>query len=125
MRWRHLIRTVHSAQNGEEGLSLAHKLKPDIIITDVMMPGITGYEFTRLLRREPEFAVTPILVLTAQSGLDAKLQSFEAGADDHLTKPFEPQELAVRVTALLRRAEAVQKPKPDAPKEQELKKRRA
>lgn len=105
---------IHSAQNGNEGLSLAKKLKPDIIITDVMMPDMNGYELTRTLRREPEFAATPILVLTAQSGLEAKIQSFEAGADDHLTKPFEAAELAARVTALLRRLEAAKAPRPEA-----------
>jgi len=81
-------------------------VKPDAIITDVMMPDISGYELTRILRRESEFAGTPILILTAQSGLQDKLQAFEAGADDHLTKPFEGAELMARVSALLRRAEA-------------------
>src|ERR1700690_3648799 len=99
---------VHSANDGHSGISLAHSLKPDLIITDVMMPGINGYEVTRTLRREAEFANTPILVLTAQSGLQDKLKSFEAGADDHLTKPFEPAELAARVQVLLRRAETTQ-----------------
>jgi pilus assembly protein CpaE len=70
-----------------------------------MMPDIDGYEVTRLLRREPQFAHIPILVLTAQAGLQNKLKSFEAGADDHLTKPFEPEELAARLAAQLRRAE--------------------
>jgi pilus assembly protein CpaE len=98
---------IHFADSGKSGISQARILKPDIIITDVMMPDITGYEVTRILRREPQFAVTPILVLTAQSGLEDKLKSFEVGADDHLTKPFEAAELVVRVTALLRRAGAV------------------
>ncbi len=106
---------IHSAENGTDGLSLAHKLRPDIIITDVMMPGLNGYELTRALRRETQFATTPILVLTAQSSLDAKIQSFEAGADDHLTKPFEAAELAVRVTALLRRLDVARAPKPESP----------
>src|SRR5215211_8017622 len=97
---------LHFAANGMEGVSKARNLEPDIIITDVMMPDINGYEVTRILRREPRFATTPILVLTAQAGLQDKLKSFEAGADDHLTKPFEAAELLVRVTALLRRAEA-------------------
>ena len=110
---------VHSADNGTDGLSLAHKLTPDLIITDVMMPDMTGYELTRTLRREPQFAATPILVLTSQSGLEAKIQSFEAGADDHVNKPFEPQELAVRVMALLRRSVAVQNPEPVVTKEKE------
>ena len=93
------------ASSGAEGLQKAKTIKPDLVITDVMMPDIDGYELTRLLRREPQFAHTPILVLTAQSGLQNKLKSFEAGADDHLTKPFEPAELSARLAALLRRAE--------------------
>ncbi|MGD0877441.1 MAG: response regulator [Anaerolineales bacterium] len=93
------------ASSGTEGLQKAKSHKPDLIITDVMMPDIDGYEVTRLLRREPQFAHIPILVLTAQAGLQNKLKSFEAGADDHLTKPFEPEELAARLAALLRRAE--------------------
>lgn len=98
---------VSTAENGKNGLAMARSLKPDLIITDVMMPDITGYDLTRALRREPGFAHTPILVLTAQSGLQDKLKSFEAGADDHLTKPFEPAELAARVLVLLRRAETM------------------
>jgi pilus assembly protein CpaE len=97
---------IHFAENGKNGIALAHSLKPDLIITDVMMPDISGYEVTRLLRRESNFAGIPILVLTAQSGLQDKLKSFEAGADDHMTKPFEAAELAARVAALLRRVEA-------------------
>jgi pilus assembly protein CpaE len=104
---------IHFAQDGRSGIAQARNLSPDIIITDVMMPDISGYEVTRILRRELQFAVTPILVLTAQSGLEDKLKSFEAGADDHLTKPFEPAELVVRVTSLLRRVEAAQAFKPD------------
>jgi len=98
---------LHFSDNGKDGVTKARSLVPDLIITDVMMPDITGYEVTRILRRDQQFAATPILVLTAQSGLQDKLKSFEAGADDHLTKPFEAAELAVRVTSLLRRIEAV------------------
>lgn len=97
---------ITTAENGLSGLSMAGSLNPDIIISDVMMPDITGYEVVRSLRRKPEFAHTPILMLTAQAGLQDKLKAFEAGADDHLTKPFEPAELAARVSVLLRRAEA-------------------
>ncbi|MBK9926894.1 MAG: response regulator [Anaerolineales bacterium] len=96
---------LHFSPDGKDGVAKARNLKPDLIITDVMMPDINGYEVTRILRREPQFAVTPILVLTAQSGLQDKLKSFEAGADDHLTKPFEGAELMMRVSALLRRIE--------------------
>jgi pilus assembly protein CpaE len=104
---------IDFAETGKDGISMAHSQKPDLIITDVMMPDITGYEVTRLLRRENQFTATPIMVLTAQSGLQDKLKAFEAGADDHLTKPFEPAELAARVTALLRRAEAIRAARPD------------
>ena len=106
---------VHSADNGKSGITLAHSLKPDLIITDVMMPDIDGYEVTRTLRRDPQFATTPILVLTAQGGLQDKLKSFEAGADDHLTKPFEAAELLARVTVLLKRAAPVPESKPAVP----------
>ncbi|MDO8754774.1 MAG: response regulator [Anaerolineales bacterium] len=99
---------ISFAQNGTSGIAQARTLKPDILITDVMMPDINGYEVTRQLRRDPQFAGTPVLVLTAQSGLQDKLKAFEAGADDYLSKPFEAAELAARVTALLRRAESSQ-----------------
>lgn len=98
---------IEVADNGTAGMEKARALHPDVIITDVIMPDISGYEVARQLRREPEFAVTPILVLSSQTGLQAKLSSFEAGADDYITKPFEPAELAARLTALLRRAENV------------------
>ncbi len=97
--------TFSFASDGKEGLALASTTKPDLIISDVMMPEFTGYEVTQALRRKPEFANLPILMLTSQSGLQDKLKSFEAGADDHLTKPFEPAELQARVNVLLRRAE--------------------
>jgi pilus assembly protein CpaE len=93
------------AENGTSGLAQARTTRPDLIITDVIMPDINGYEVTRQLRRDPQFAATPVLVLTAQSGLQDKLQAFESGADDYLSKPFEPAELVARVSALLRRVE--------------------
>ena len=99
---------ISFAENGTSGIAQARSLKPDLVITDVMMPDINGYEVTRQLRRDPQFAGTPILVLTAQSGLQDKLKAFEAGADDYLSKPFEAAELAARITALLRRVETAQ-----------------
>jgi pilus assembly protein CpaE len=101
---------IEFASNGKEGLQKAKAVKPDLIITDVMMPDLNGYELTKLLRREPQFAHTPIMVLTSQTGLQNKLNSFESGADDHLTKPFEPAELVARLAALLRRSEVSQTP---------------
>lgn len=105
---------IEYVDNGNSGIAKARQIKPDLIITDVMMPDINGYEVTRILRREPQFAKIPILILTAQSGLQDKLKAFEAGADDHLTKPFEAEELAARVAALLRRAESARGPGPEA-----------
>ncbi|MCS7010952.1 MAG: response regulator [Anaerolineales bacterium] len=96
---------VEIAEQGRLGIQKAQELQPDVIITDVVMPDMSGYEVARQLRRNPAFSTTPILVLSSQSGLQAKLDSFEAGADDYITKPFEPAELAARLTALLRRAE--------------------
>jgi pilus assembly protein CpaE len=105
---------LHYAGNGKDGLAKARNIKPDVVITDVMMPEINGYEVARLLRRESQFSSIPILVLTAQSGLQDKLKSFEAGADDHLTKPFEAAELVARVTSLLRRAESARSSRAEA-----------
>jgi pilus assembly protein CpaE len=94
------------ASNGNEGIAKARTFKPDAIISDVMMPDLSGYDLTRTLRRESQFADIPILILTAQSDLQDKLQAFEAGADDHLTKPFEGAELLARISRLIRRVEA-------------------
>ncbi len=94
---------------GREGLDAARQMKPDVIITDINLPDISGYEVTRRLRRDPLFANTPIIVLTSQTGLQDKLLSFEAGADDHINKPFEPEELVARMKVLLRRVESMGK----------------
>lgn len=93
------------AEDGTSGIARARTLKPDVIITDVVMPDISGYEVTHQLRRDPQFSSVPILVLTAQSGLQDKLRAFEVGADDYLSKPFESAELMARVSSLSRRAE--------------------
>lgn len=98
---------VSKASTGMSGLAMARNLHPDVIICDVMMPDVTGYDVVSSLRREQEFAQTPIIMLTAQTGLDDKLKAFEAGADDHISKPFEPAELAARVIVLLRRFESI------------------
>lgn len=104
--------TVHCELTGFGGLAAAARLQPDVIITDINLSDISGYEVTRRLRRDPAFAQTPILVLTGQTGLQDKLMSFEAGADDHITKPFEPVELIARMNVLLRRMEMVRKSMP-------------
>ncbi len=100
---------TRSELTGREGLEAARQMKPDVIITDINLPDISGYEVTRRLRRDPQFANTPIIVLTSQTGLQDKLSSFEAGADDHINKPFEPEELVARMKVLLRRVESMGK----------------
>lgn len=95
---------VAHAENGMQALAILKTFKPDLIITDVMMPEMDGYELTRRLRADPTTAHIPILTLTAQSALESKIKAFESGADDFMTKPFEPPELYARVNALLRRA---------------------
>ena len=92
---------VVSAYNGKEALSVAQKEKPDLIVLDVMMPEMDGYEFMRKHRVENN---TPIIMLTARVEDDEKVIGLEVGADDYMTKPFRPRELVARVRAVLRRA---------------------
>ena len=106
---------LYFSDNGKDGMTKAYTLEPDMIIADVMMPDINGYEVTRILRRDPRFAATPILVLASHYGLQDKLRSFEAGADDYLAKPFEAMELTAKVTDLLRRVEESRTSHPDRP----------
>ncbi len=101
--------STHGELTGLQGLEVARQMRPDVIITDINLPDISGYEVTRRLRRDPVFANTPILVLTSQTSLQDKLFSFESGADDHINKPFEPEELVARMRVLLRRVESMQK----------------
>ncbi len=97
---------ILKATTGTEGLNRIQAESPDIVILDKVMPDIDGFEIARRLRREPGFAHIPIIILTGASQLGDKLDAFNAGADDYLTKPFEVDELAARLAALLRRAEA-------------------
>ncbi len=92
---------VDAAPDGASGLELATTYDYDVIILDLLLPGIGGTEVLRRLRRTNTFV--PVLVLTARDALTDKVENFEAGADDYLTKPFAFAELLVRVKALLRR----------------------
>jgi pilus assembly protein CpaE len=98
---------VIAAADGLEGLRLIKAENPDAVVTDKLMPGMDGFEVTRRLRREPGYAHLPIMVLTSESDLEDRVGAFEAGADDYLSKPFETAELAARLTAMLRKAEAL------------------
>jgi DNA-binding response OmpR family regulator len=93
---------VVTAANGREALFLARQEKPDLIILDLMMPEMDGYEFVRVHARERD---TPIIMLTAKVEENDRVLGLELGADDYVTKPFSPRELTARVRAVLRRSE--------------------
>jgi pilus assembly protein CpaE len=95
---------IIAASNGQQGLDLAFAEIPNLILLDVMMPQMDGYEVARNLRANPRTVNIPILMFTAKSQLDDKVTGFEAGADDYLTKPTHPAELQAHVRALLARA---------------------
>jgi pilus assembly protein CpaE len=94
---------ISAATNGQQGLEKAFEEDPDLILLDVMMPDMDGYEVTRRLRRNPSTLETPILMFTAKTQLDDKVVGFEVGANDYLTKPTHPSELQARVKTLLSR----------------------
>ena len=89
--------------DGEEALILAEAVKPDIVLLDWMIEGISGIEVCRRLRRRPATANTPIIMLTARGEESDRIRGFDTGADDYVTKPFSPRELVARVGAVLRR----------------------
>src|SRR5258706_5839637 len=95
---------IVAASGGAQGLELAFSELPDLILLDVMMPMMDGYEVARQLRANEKTVSTPILMFTAKSQLDDKVTGFEAGADDYLTKPTPPTELQAHVKALLARS---------------------
>lgn len=97
---------IHSADNGIDALKKVKTLNPDLIILDLMLPDISGEEVCRLVRKESD---VPILMLTAKSAEDDRINGIVMGADDYLTKPFSPREVVVRVQAILRRVKKTEK----------------
>lgn len=91
---------VHLAHDGEEALRIFHKAKPHLILLDLMLPKLDGWEVCRRLRRHED---TPIVMLTARYDEEDRVLGLELGADDYVTKPFSPRELVLRVKAILRR----------------------
>ena len=89
--------------DGEEALILVDEVKPDIVILDWMIEGISGIEVCRRLRRKPQSANLPIVMLTARGEEEDRIRGLETGADDYVTKPFSPKELVARVGAIMRR----------------------
>lgn len=96
---------VHVAYNGEAALHAIRRERPDCVILDLMLPDRDGYELTRLVRADGQLAATPIIMLTARVEDTDKIVGLEMGADDYVTKPFNPREVVARVRALLRRSQ--------------------
>ena len=94
---------VHRAEDGVKGQALALQYSPDLIVLDLMLPKVDGLTLCQRLRRDERTAGIPILMLTALGGTKDKVSGFNSGADDYLTKPFDLEELQVRIKALLRR----------------------
>jgi signal transduction histidine kinase len=94
--------TLQTATCGEEALALASDFQPDLILLDIMMPGLDGYETCRRLRAHPTLRHTKIIMVSAKAMLSERLQGYEVGADDYLTKPFEEEELVAKVRVYLR-----------------------
>jgi DNA-binding response OmpR family regulator len=94
---------IVAASNGHQALVMAQSEKPDLVLLDIMMPDMDGYEVTRRLRSNVSTAPIPIIMFTAKSQVDDKVSGFEVGADDYLTKPTQPRELFAHVKAVLAR----------------------
>jgi signal transduction histidine kinase len=92
---------VEAVGDGSAALAAARRRRPDLVLTDVMMPGLDGFALMRALRREPATATVPVVLLSARAGEEARIEGAEAGADDYLVKPFGAQELLARVGAQL------------------------
>ncbi|HUO77908.1 MAG TPA: response regulator transcription factor [Thermodesulfovibrionales bacterium] len=101
---------VDSASDGEEGLSKIRKKNYDLLILDLMLPGLQGMELCRILRNDPKTAGLPIIMLTAKGEEVDKVLGLEMGADDYITKPFSPRELVARAKAVLRRSPGERSP---------------
>jgi PleD family two-component response regulator len=88
--------------DGRAALAAVQEREPDLLLLDVMMPGVSGLDACRAVKANPFTARIPVLMLTGEGNIESKVEGFEAGADDYLPKPFDPRELRARVTALLR-----------------------
>lgn len=99
--------TITTAKDGEEGLRLFMQLRPDVLVADVMMPRMDGFEMVRRIRQADK--TTPVLFLTARSAINDVVEGFELGANDYLKKPFGMQELIVRIKSLVHRAFVIEK----------------
>ena len=106
--------TLEYAKSGDEGLAKIPSFEPELLIVDLKLPGLDGFEILKRLRRDPKFSYIPVIVITSQDELSEKLKAFELGADDYLVKPFQPEELVARMGILARRGRAIQMAQKDA-----------
>ena len=97
------FKDVKSAARGDEGLDEAKRMKPDLVLLDLMLPGLDGFTVARRIRETPELAATRIIMLTARTQNEDIVRGLSCGADDYVTKPFDRQVLLARVRAVLRR----------------------
>lgn len=95
---------LHQAESGEEGFALLNEHVPDLVLLDWMLPGMSGIDFARRIKKDPLCSHIPIIMLTARGEEEDKIRGLDSGADDFVTKPFSPRELAARIKAVLRRA---------------------
>ena len=105
----HLARAgyrVSTANSGQDALKAAREERPDVVVLDLMLPGVSGYEVLRELRKREDTAEVGVILLTARREEADRIKGLSLGADDYLTKPFSPQELTLRVAAVLRRLAA-------------------
>ena len=90
------------ARDGAEALDQARTLRPDLILTDIMMPRMSGYDLLKAVRQDPALRSIPVILLTARAGTEARVESLDAGANDYIAKPFDEEELLARVSNLIR-----------------------
>ena len=101
---------VRVALNGAEALRQVREFRPEVILLDIMVPQLNGWEVCRRLKQEPETRTVPVIMVTGRVEEGDKVLGFELGADDYVTKPFSPRELVARVRAVLRRGRSAESP---------------
>jgi DNA-binding NarL/FixJ family response regulator len=96
--------TVVTADDGQQALALVHEYRPDLIVTDIMMPRLNGYELVRRVRQDPELRLMPVILLTARTKTQERILGYQSGCDLYLPKPFELEELAAAINSILARS---------------------